>query len=183
MEDLQFRISQKSFFQTNTTQALRLYQVVRDWAALTGNETVYDLYTGTGTIALFLARHCTRVVGLEFVPEAIDDANRNAELNGIKNAAFYAGDIRALLTADFIAANGSPDVIITDPPRTGMHEDVVKAILSVKPEKIVYVSCNPATQARDIVLLSEHYRAEKCQPIDMFPYTHHVENVTLLIRI
>jgi len=122
------------------------------------------------------------VVGLEFVPEAIDDARRNAVLNSIENAAFYAGDIRTLLTDDFIAANGAPDVVITDPPRTGMHEDVVKSILAVKPRKIVYVSCNPATQARDIVLLSEHYQVERCQPIDMFPYTHHVENVTLLTQ-
>ncbi len=180
MEDLQFRISPKSFFQTNTTQALNLYRVVRDWAGLEGTETVYDLYTGTGTIALFLARHCALVVGLEYVPEAIDDAILNANLNGIRNADFFAGDIRLLLTPEFMEAHGRPDVIITDPPRTGMHEDVVKAILSARPRRIVYVSCNPATQARDLAVLSEHYRVDRCQPVDMFPYTHHVENVALL---
>lgn len=180
MEDLQFRISPKSFFQTNTTQALNLYRTVRDWATLEGGETVYDLYTGTGTIALFLARHCARVVGLEYVPEAIEDAILNADLNGIRNADFFAGDIRLLLTPEFMEAHGRPDVIITDPPRTGMHEDVVKAILTARPRRIVYVSCNPATQARDLAILSEQYNVERCQPVDMFPYTHHVENVALL---
>jgi 23S rRNA (uracil1939-C5)-methyltransferase len=180
MENLRFSISPKSFFQTNTTQAYRLYCVTREFAALTGKEIVYDLYTGTGTIALFLAAGCKRVVGIEYVDEAIQDAWRNARLNGITNASFFTGDIRDMLNESFFTQNGIPDVIITDPPRSGMHEDVVRAILSAKPGRIVYVSCNPATQARDIKLLSESYRVMQCQPIDMFPFTHHVENVALL---
>ncbi len=182
MDNLKFRISPKSFFQTNTTQAFRLYSLAREFASLTGNETVYDLYTGTGTIALFMAASCKKVIGIEYVPEAIEDANRNAEINGITNASFFTGDIRALLNESFFASHGHPDVLITDPPRTGMHEDVVKAILMASPERIVYVSCNPATQARDIQLLSEHYEVTRCQPVDMFPYTHHVENVALLTK-
>ena len=180
MEDLVFSISPKSFFQTNTGQAHRLYSVTRDFAGLKGNEIVYDLYTGTGTIALFLANRCRKVVGLEYVPEAIEDAKKNAGLNGIENASFYAGDIRELLNESFIEENGRPDVIITDPPRTGMHADVVEAILSVRPARIVYVSCNPATQARDVSMLAGSYRLLKIQPVDMFPFTHHVENVALL---
>jgi 23S rRNA (uracil1939-C5)-methyltransferase len=180
MEGLEFRISPKSFFQTNSTQAYRLYSIVRDFAQLSGNEIVYDLYTGTGTIALFVAGRSGRVVGLEYVKEAVDDAILNAELNRITNAAFYAGDIRQLLTESFMNEQGYPDVIITDPPRTGMHADVVEAILKAAPQRIVYVSCNPATQARDIELLSPAYAVLKSQPVDMFPFTHHVENVVLL---
>ena len=180
MENLHFMISPRSFFQTNTTQACRLYSVAREFAGLTGGETVYDLYTGTGTIALFLAARCKKVIGIESVSEAIEDARKNAGLNGIANAFFFAGDIRELLTESFFLRHGYPDVLITDPPRTGMHEDVVKAILEAAPGRIVYVSCNPATQARDIQLLSGRYRVERCQPVDMFPYTHHVENVALL---
>lgn len=182
IEDLKFRISPKSFFQTNTNQAYRLYNIVREFAALTGSETVYDLYTGTGTIALFLARGCKQVIGLEYVDEAIEDAKINAALNEITNARFFAGDIKALLNDDFIDETGRPDVIITDPPRMGMHADVVASIIKVAPEKIVYVSCNPATQARDTEMLSVAYNAVKSRPVDMFPYTHHVENVTLLVR-
>jgi 23S rRNA (uracil1939-C5)-methyltransferase len=181
MENLKFRISPKSFFQTNTSQAYQLYSIVREFAGLQGSETVYDLYTGTGTIALFLAGNCKKVIGIESVPEAIEDANRNAEFNGIQNASFFTGDIRGLLNESFFQLHGQPDVLITDPPRTGMHEDVVKAILQARPGRIVYVSCNPATQARDIQLLSGHYQVTRCQPVDMFPYTHHVENVALLI--
>ncbi len=180
MDDLKFRISPKSFFQTNTAQACRLYNVVRDFAGLTGKELVYDLYTGTGTIALFLARYCGHVIGAEYVREAIDDAMINAGLNNITNAAFYTGDIREIFTASFLLENGIPDVLVTDPPRTGMHADVVAAILQAHPRRIVYVSCNPATQARDIALLSAAYTLEKAQPVDMFPFTHHVENVALL---
>jgi 23S rRNA (uracil1939-C5)-methyltransferase len=180
MEDLRFRISPKSFFQTNTAQAYRLYCLVRDMAGLTGQETVYDLYTGTGTIALFLARKCSRVVGLEFVQEAVDDARRNAALNGITNALFLAGDIRGLLSPRFIAEHGRPDVVVTDPPRTGMHADVIQSILEASPKRIVYVSCNPATQARDIALLADRYAVLKAQPVDMFPFTQHVENIVLL---
>jgi 23S rRNA (uracil1939-C5)-methyltransferase len=182
MDNLKFRISPKSFFQTNTTQAYRLYSMAREFASLTGNETVYDLYTGTGTIALFMAASCKKVIGLEYVPEAIEDANLNAEINSITNAAFFTGDIRALLNESFFASHGHPDVMVTDPPRTGMHEDVVKAILLAAPSRIVYVSCNPATQARDIQLMSELYEVARCQPVDMFPYTHHVENVALLTK-
>jgi 23S rRNA (uracil1939-C5)-methyltransferase len=182
MESLQFRISPKSFFQTNTTQAYRLYSLAREFASLKGHETVYDLYTGTGTIALFLAASCKNIIGIEYVPEAIEDAKKNAEINHITNASFFTGDIRALLNESFFATHGHPDVLVTDPPRTGMHEDVVKAILQAVPSRIVYVSCNPATQARDIQLLSEVYEVARCQPVDMFPYTHHVENIALLTK-
>ena len=177
---LVFRIGPKSFFQTNSKQALTLYKIVDQFAQLTGKELVYDLYTGTGTIANFVAHKAKKVLGLEYVEEAVADATVNSEINDIKNTGFYAGDIRNLLSDTFINTHGKPDVIITDPPRAGMHEDVVKNINLVKPGRIVYVSCNPATQARDIGLLSSVYNVEKVQPIDMFPHTHHVENVVLL---
>lgn len=180
MEDLHFRISPKSFFQTNTDQAYKLYCIARDFAGLSGTETVYDLYTGTGTIALFMAGKCKKVIGIESIPEAIEDAKQNTLLNGIVNASFFAGDILDLLTESFTLQNGHPDVVITDPPRTGMHADVIQAIITARPRRIVYVSCNPATQARDIALLSAHYKVLKTQPVDMFPFTHHVENVALL---
>ncbi len=182
MEGLRFKVGPKSFYQTNSTQAYELYKVARDFAGLTGEELVYDLYTGTGTIANFVAHKARRVVGIEYVPEAIADAKVNAELNGLDNTLFFAGDMKDILTEDFIAQYGRPDVIITDPPRAGMHGDVVKTILFAAPQKIVYVSCNPATQARDLQLFDEHYRVERVQPVDMFPHTHHVENVVLLVR-
>lgn len=182
MEDLAFRISPKSFFQTNTEQAHKLYTVAREFAQLKGGETVYDLYTGTGTIALFLARHCRKIVGIEYVDEAIQDARINATFNHIENASFFTGDIRDMLQESFLQEHGYPHVIVTDPPRTGMHTDVVKSIITAGPSRIVYVSCNPATQARDVELLSSDYRLVKTQPVDMFPYTHHVENVALLER-
>lgn len=182
MDGLAFRIGPKSFYQTNPEQALRLYQTTRDFASLSGDELVYDLYTGTGTIALFVARHCKKVVGVEYVEEAIEDAKQNASNNKIENATFYAGDMKDVLNNDFIAQNGQPDVVILDPPRAGVHPDVIKTLLSIMPKKIVYVSCNPATQARDIQLLSEFYSVTKVQPVDMFPHTHHVENVALLER-
>jgi 23S rRNA (uracil1939-C5)-methyltransferase len=180
MEGLIFKIGPKSFYQTNSGQAYELYKIVREFASLAGNETVYDLYTGTGTIANFIARHCSKVIGIEYVPEAIDDARINSEINQIGNTLFFAGDIKNLLNSEFIGEHGKPDVIITDPPRSGMHEDVVKAIIEAAPDRIVYVSCNPATQARDLSLMTEHYKVEKAQPVDMFPHTHHVENVVLL---
>lgn len=180
MEDLRFKVGPKSFYQTNTEQAYELYKVVREFAALTGKEHVYDLYTGTGTIANFVARKAAMVVGIEYVPEAIGDAKENAQLNGISNTRFYAGDMKDILTPDFILENGQPDVIITDPPRAGMHPDVVKTIMAASPERIVYVSCNPATQARDLQVLAEDYDILRIQPVDMFPQTHHVENVALL---
>jgi len=180
MEDLLFKIGPKSFFQTNSRQAGQLYAITRQLAGLTGNETVYDLYSGTGTIALFLARHAKKVIGIEYVPEAIEDAKVNAKLNNLTNVAFFAGDMRELLTAAFINEQGQPDVIITDPPRSGMHDDVVDAILSASPQRIVYVSCNPATQARDLSRLSVNYCIGKVQAVDMFPYTQHVENIALL---
>lgn len=182
MEGLRFRIGPKSFYQTNSRQAYRLYSVVRDFAGLTGNELVYDLYTGTGTIALFLARGARHVVGIEYVPEAIEDARINAEANALTNTEFYAGDMKNVLSRDFIASHGTPDVMIVDPPRAGMHEDVVKVILEAEPAKIVYVSCNPATQARDLSLLHEKYDIKAVQPVDMFPHTQHVENVVRLVR-
>jgi 23S rRNA (uracil1939-C5)-methyltransferase len=157
-----------------------LYSVARDFAGLTGNELVYDLYTGTGTIANFVARRAAKVIGIEYVPEAIEDAKVNSAINGIDNTLFYAGDMKDILTLDFINEHGRPDVIITDPPRAGMHEDVIGAILFAEPKRIVYVSCNPATQARDLQLLDAKYRVAKVQPVDMFPHTHHVENVVLL---
>lgn len=182
MEELRFRVGPKSFYQTNSAQALRLYSVAREMAQLTGNELVYDLYTGTGTIANFVARQAHQVVGIEYVPEAIADAKVNSQVNGINNTLFYAGDMKDILTADFIERHGRPDVMIVDPPRAGMHEDVVRVILQAEPAKIVYVSCNPATQARDLALLYEKYDIEAVQPVDMFPHTAHIENVVRLTR-
>ena len=182
MEDLRFKVGPKSFYQTNTEQAYHLYSVAREFAGLTGSELVYDLYTGTGTIANFVARKARKVIGIEYVPEAIEDAKVNSEINQINNTLFFAGDMKDLLTDDFIAAYGRPDVIITDPPRAGMHPDVVKTILNAAPERIVYVSCNPATQARDLQLMDECYKVTQVQPVDMFPHTPHVENVVLLTR-
>lgn len=180
MEGLKFKIGPKSFFQTNSEQAYNLYKVARDFARLSGRETVYDLYTGTGSIANFVAGNAKKVVGIEYVPEAILDAQENSRLNGIDNTLFFAGDMKDILTADFIIQHGHPDVIITDPPRAGMHNDVIGVILLAAPERIVYVSCNPATQARDLSLLYSKYRVTQIQPVDMFPHTHHVENVVLL---
>ena len=180
MEGLRFKVGPKSFYQTNSEQAYNLYKVAREFAGLTGNELVYDLYTGTGTIANFVARQARKVVGIEYVPEAIEDAKVNSALNGIDNTLFYAGDMKDILTNDFIAEHGRPDVIITDPPRAGMHQDVVDVILFAEPKRIVYVSCNPATQARDLQLLDAKYKVKAVQPVDMFPHTHHVENVVLL---
>ncbi len=182
MEGLRFRIGPKSFFQTNSLQAYELYKVAREFAELKGNETVYDLYTGTGTIANFVARKAKKVVGIEYIPEAIEDAKINSELNAITNTEFFAGDIKDMLNENFVSEHGKPDVIITDPPRAGMHEDVARKMLELAPEKIIYVSCNPATQGRDISILSEKYRAEKIQPVDMFPHTAHVESVVKLVR-
>ncbi len=182
MEGLRFKIGPKSFYQTNSEQAYNLYKVTRDFAGLTGNELVYDLYTGTGTIANFVSRKARQVIGIEYVPEAIEDAKVNAEINGIDNTLFFAGDMKDILTQDFINEYGRPDVIITDPPRAGMHQDVVDTILFAEPQKIVYVSCNPATQARDLQLLDAKYKVTAVQPVDMFPHTHHVENVVLLER-
>lgn len=180
MEGLRFKIGPKSFYQTNSQQAYNLYKIARDFAQLTGNELVYDLYTGTGTIANFVARNAAKVIGIEYVPEAIEDARENSELNNIENTLFFAGDMKDILNNEFIATHGRPDVIITDPPRAGMHNDVIETIIYANPKRIVYVSCNPATQARDLQLLDEHYRVVKVQPVDMFPHTHHVENVVLL---
>src|SRR5690606_9292004 len=178
--DLTFKIGPKSFFQTNTRQANVLYDIARDFAGLTGNELVYDLYTGTGSIALYVAAQAKKVVGVEYVEQAIDDAWLNARHNGIENVAFFAGDMKEVLNDAFVEEHGKPDVIITDPPRAGMHQDVVEMLLRLAPSRIVYVSCNPATQARDLSLMKEHYTIEKVQPVDMFPHTHHVENVVLL---
>lgn len=180
MEGLKFKIGPKSFYQTNSEQAYNLYKISRDFAGLIGNELVYDLYTGTGTIANFVARQAKKVIGIEYVEDAIEDAKFNSKNNKIKNTLFYAGDMKDILTQDFINEHGKPDVIITDPPRAGMHDDVIKSILFAEPERIVYVSCNPATQARDLSLLDERYKVIKVQPVDMFPHTHHVENVVLL---
>lgn len=180
MEGLRFKVGPKSFYQTNSEQAYTLYKVAREFAGLTGNELVYDLYTGTGTIANFVSRRARQVIGIEYVPEAIEDAKVNAEINGIENALFYAGDMKDILTQDFINEHGRPDVIITDPPRAGMHQDVIDVILFAEPKRIVYVSCNPATQARDLQLLDGKYKVTAVQPVDMFPHTHHVENVVLL---
>jgi 23S rRNA (uracil1939-C5)-methyltransferase len=182
MEDLKFKVGPKSFYQTNTEQAYHLYSVAREFAGLTGQEMVYDLYTGTGTIANFVARQARQVIGIEYVPEAIEDAKINSELNGITNTLFYAGDMKDILTDDFIREHGHPDVIITDPPRAGMHPDVVRTILRAAPRRIVYVSCNPATQARDLHDLDTDYRVDAVQPVDMFPHTPHVENVVLLTK-
>lgn len=180
MEGLQFKINAKSFYQTNSAQAYELYKVTRDFAGLTGDELVYDLYTGTGTIAQFVSKKAKKVVGVESVPEAIEDAKANALHNNISNVDFYVGDMKNVFNDDFIAAHGQPDVIITDPPRDGMHKQVVEQLLQVAPPKIVYVSCNSATQARDLALMKEQYKVTKVQPVDMFPQTHHVENVVLL---
>ena len=182
MEDLKFKVGPKSFYQTNTEQAYHLYSVAREFAGLTGNELVYDLYTGTGTIANFVAKKARQVIGIEYVPEAIEDAKVNSQLNGIENTLFYAGDMKDILTDDFIKEHGQPDVIITDPPRAGMHPDVIKTILNAAPKRIVYVSCNPATQARDLQALDCDYQVEAVQPVDMFPHTPHVENVVLLTQ-
>ena len=182
MEGLRFKVGPKSFYQTNSEQAYNLYKVAREFAGLTGNELVYDLYTGTGTIANFVARKARKVVGIEYVPEAIEDAKVNSALNGIDNTLFYAGDMKDILTNDFIAEHGRPDVIITDPPRAGMHNDVIDVILAAEPKRIVYVSCNPATQARDLQLLDGKYKVTAVQPVDMFPHTHHVENAVQLER-
>lgn len=182
MEGLKFKVGPKSFYQTNTLQAYHLYDVARQFANLNGNEIVYDLYTGTGTIANFVARKAKKVVGVEYVPEAIEDAKVNSELNGIDNTTFYAGDMKDILNDEFIAENGQPDVIITDPPRAGMHADVLETIVRANPKRIVYVSCNPATQARDLIALDNNYEVKAVQPVDMFPHTPHVENVVLLER-
>lgn len=180
MEGLKFKIGPKSFYQTNSEQAYELYKVTRDFAAIKDTEVVYDLYTGTGTIANFVAHQAKKVVGVEYVPAAIEDAKINSQLNNITNTVFYAGDMKDVLNDAFIAANGRPDVIITDPPRAGMHDDVTNKMLEIAPQRIVYVSCNPATQARDLQLLDAKYKVTKVQPVDMFPQTHHVENVVLL---
>lgn len=180
MEGLRFKVGPKSFYQTNTDQAYHLYSLARQFAGLTGEEVVYDLYTGTGTIANFVARSAKKVVGIEYVPEAIEDAKVNSDINGIGNTLFFAGDMKDILTDEFIAGHGRPDVIITDPPRAGMHPDVVETILRAKPRRIVYVSCNPATQARDLQLLDRLYKVVAVQPVDMFPHTPHVENVVAL---
>lgn len=182
MEDLKFKVGPKSFYQTNTDQAYHLYCVARSFAQLTGGELVYDLYTGTGTIANFVAHQAKQVIGIEYVPEAIEDAKENSHVNGINNTLFYAGDMKDILTDDFIQEHGQPDVIITDPPRAGMHADVVKVILNAAPKRIVYVSCNPATQARDLQLMNADYKVAAVQSVDMFPHTPHVENVVLLER-
>ncbi|MBD5243675.1 MAG: 23S rRNA (uracil(1939)-C(5))-methyltransferase RlmD [Barnesiella sp.] len=180
MEGLRFRIGPKSFYQTNSPQAYKLYSVARDYAELKGDELVYDLYTGTGTIANFVARNCRHVIGIEYVPEAIEDAKINATINGLANTEFYAGDMKDILTDEFIALHGRPDVMIIDPPRAGMHQDVVDVILRALPRRLVYVSCNPATQARDLALLDTHYKVDAVQPVDMFPHTQHVESVVKL---
>ena len=182
MEDLKFKVGPKSFYQTNTEQAYHLYSVARNFAGLTGNELVYDLYTGTGTIANFVAKKAKKVIGIEYVPEAIEDAKVNSQLNGIDNTLFFAGDMKDILNDEFIEQYGRPNVIITDPPRAGMHPDVVKTILRAAPQRIVYVSCNPATQARDLQELDADYRVAEVQPVDMFPHTPHVENVVLLTK-
>jgi 23S rRNA (uracil1939-C5)-methyltransferase len=180
MEGIKFRIGPKSFYQTNSIQALRLYEITREFAGFTGNELVYDLYTGAGTIANFIARHVREVVGVEYVPSSIEDAKVNSAINNITNTQFYAGDMKDVLVAEFVEAHGKPDVIITDPPRAGMHPDVVNRLMEIEAEKIVYVSCNAATQARDLIVLKQKYHVAKIQPVDMFPHTQHVENVVLL---
>ena len=180
MEGIKFRISPKSFYQTNSEQAYRLYSVVREFADLKGDEVVYDLYTGTGTIGLFLSGKAKKVVGIEYVKEAIDDAKINAQNNGITNSFFYAGDMKDMLTGQFIEENGHPDLVVLDPPRAGIHPDVAAVLLEAAPKRMVYVSCNPASQARDLAILSEKYKITAVRPVDMFPHTHHVENVVAL---
>jgi 23S rRNA (uracil1939-C5)-methyltransferase len=182
MDGLKFRIGPKSFYQTNTRQALELYRIAKDFAGLTGKEIVYDLYSGTGTIANYIAASAGKVIGIEYVDEAVQDAVINSEINGILNTSFFAGDMKDVLSETFFASHGKPDVIITDPPRAGMHEEVIKIIAGAAPDRIVYISCNPSTQSRDIQLLSNDYHVEGVQPVDMFPHTHHVENVVLLVR-
>ena len=182
MEGLRFKIGPKSFYQTNSQQAYRLYSVAREFAALTGNEVVYDLYTGTGTIAQFVSRQASKVIGIEYVPEAIQDAEANAAANGISNCEFFAGDMKDVLNDRFVARHGRPDVVILDPPRAGIHPDVAKVILNAAPDRMVYVSCNPASQARDLAILCEDYEITAVQPVDMFPHTMHVENVCALKR-
>ena len=180
MEGLKFKIGPKSFYQTNSEQAYELYKITRDFADIKNTDLVYDLYTGTGTIANFIAKSAKHVVGVEYIPEAIEDAKENSKLNNIGNTSFFAGDMKDILNDDFITKNGKPDVVITDPPRAGMHESVTRKILEIGAKKVVYVSCNPATQARDLEILAEKYTVSKVQPVDMFPHTHHVENVVLL---
>jgi 23S rRNA (uracil1939-C5)-methyltransferase len=180
MEGLKFSINAKSFYQTNSDQAYELYKITRDFAGLTGNEIVYDLYTGTGTIAQFVSKKAKKVIGVESVPEAIEDAKANAKRNEITNCEFFVGDMKVVFNEEFIAQHGKPDVIITDPPRDGMHKDVIEQILKIEPQKVVYVSCNSATQARDLALMDEKYKVTRVRPVDMFPQTHHVENVVLL---
>ena len=182
MENLRFKVGPKSFYQTNSEQAYELYKVVREFADLKGDEVVYDLYTGTGTIANFVSAKAKSVVGVEYVEEAIEDAKVNSAINGITNTTFYAGDMKDVMNDEFVEHNGRPDVVILDPPRAGVHEDVIATILRAAPERMVYVSCNPATQARDLALMNEHYRIVAVQPVDMFPHTHHVENVVKLIK-
>jgi 23S rRNA (uracil1939-C5)-methyltransferase len=183
MEDLKFQITPKSFYQTNSEQAFALYKIVRDLAGLTGEELVYDLYTGLGTIAQFIAPKAKKVIGIEAVPEAIEAAKINAKQNGLTHLEFFAGDMKAIFTTEFLTQHGAPDVIITDPPRDGMHKDVVSQIMSIAPSRIIYVSCNSATQARDLEMMKSAYRLAVVQPVDMFPQTHHVENVVLLTRM
>lgn len=180
MDRLRFRIGPKSFYQTNTLQALKMYRIARDFAGLSGSELVYDLYSGTGTIANFIAPEARKVIGIEYIEDAVKDAVANSEMNNITNTEFIAGDIKKVLSDQFLSEKGFPDVIITDPPRAGMHEDVVKSIIKASPSRIVYISCNPSTQARDLLLLSEKYEVKSVQPVDMFPHTHHVENIVLL---
>ena len=182
MEGLSFKIGPKSFYQTNSRQAYRLYSVAREFASLTGKEVVYDLYTGTGTIAQFVSSKASKVIGIEYVPEAIEDAKANAKANGITNCEFFAGDMKDVLNEAFIRKHGRPDVIILDPPRAGIHPSVADVILAAAPERIVYVSCNPASQARDLAILCKDYKITDVQPVDMFPHTMHVENVARLIR-
>src|SRR5690606_7740389 len=180
MEGLRFKITAKSFYQTNSDQAHELYKIARDFAGLAGEELVYDLYTGTGTIAQFIAKKARKVIGIESVPEAIEDAKANAVLNKLDNVEFFVGDMKNVLNPEFIKTHGIPDVIITDPPRDGMHAAVVDQLLKISPKKIVYVSCNSATQARDLALMKEVYKNTRLQPVDLFPQTYHVENVVLL---
>jgi 23S rRNA (uracil1939-C5)-methyltransferase len=182
MEDLHFKIGPKSFYQTNSQQAGRLYGVVREMAQLTGRENIYDLYTGAGTIALFVARQAQQVTGIEYVPEAVADANRNALRNHIRNVSFHAGDMKDVLCPEFMQTHGAPDIVILDPPRAGIHPDVAQTLLQIAAPRLIYVSCNPATQARDLAVLSSAYAIARVQPVDMFPHTHHVENVVLAVR-
>jgi 23S rRNA (uracil1939-C5)-methyltransferase len=182
MDGLHFKISAKSFYQTNPKQAQTLYACALQMASLKGDELVYDLYTGTGTIAQYFARHCKHVIGIEYIEDAIRDAQYNAVNNNLQNTTFIAGDLAATFTKEFVARHGKPQVIITDPPRAGMHPDVVSQINQLRAEKVIYISCNPATQARDLILLQEVYSVEAIQPVDMFPQTTHVENIVLLIR-